>query len=54
MKKWNNPELEVLGVEETKYGSDTVTEPDGTYVDPVTKDKYYAWAAESGKTEGQN
>ena len=52
MKKWNNPELEVLGVESTQYGSKTVTVTDGTYVDEETGKKFYGWA--SGVTEGQN
>ncbi len=49
MKKWNNPELEVLGVENTQYGADHVTVEDGVYVDEETGNKYYGWA--SGVTE---
>ncbi len=52
MKKWNKPEVEVLGVEETKYGSDTITVTDGIYEDAETKTKYYGWA--SGQPDGQN
>ncbi len=48
MKKWNKPEVEVLGVEETQYGSKTPTVSDGTYVDDATGKKFYGWA--SGNT----
>ena len=51
MKKWNKPEVEVLGVEETQYGSKTITVPDGVYEDEDGR-KYYGWA--SGQAEGQN
>lgn len=50
MKKWNQPVIEVLGVDETKYGSETVTSSDGVYVDKETGNKYYGWAI-SGQTE---
>lgn len=45
MKKWNAPELEVLGVENTQYGSQTITVTDGVYVDEETGKKYYGWAS---------
>ena len=54
MKKWNKPEVEVLGVEETQYGSQTVTVEDGVYVDPETGNKYYGWASGATEVGGQN
>ncbi len=54
MKKWNKPEVEVLGVEETQYGSSTITVEDGVYVDPETGNKYYGWASGATEVGGQN
>lgn len=54
MKKWNQPEVEVLGVDETKFGSQTETTQDGVYVDPTTKNKYRAWSASGKKDDSQN
>ena len=48
MKKWNKPEVEVIGVEETQHGADTITVVDGTYVDAETGKNYNAY---SRKTE---
>ena len=54
MKKWNKPDVEVLGVNETKYGSSTVTVSDGPYTDPETGHEYSGWAPSGNTEQGNN
>lgn len=43
MKKWNNPELKMLGMEHTAAGNGPIDKPDKVWVDQQNNKTWYSF-----------